>query len=247
MAATPRTLAILESVRAVLELVDHRIIPPAQFIAAEAASPVRLALSDIGEIVFLPKVLQLLRDRMPLAPVHSLTPLAEAVGRDLETGRIDLALGYFPDLRGDAYRQQVLFHDSFSCLIRSDHPIRSERLTMDQFRSMEHAVVQAEGRTEEVVERFLAKRRIERRIALTTPHFASIPLLISQSDLIATVPEPLALHCAAISSNVRIVGLPFRPPTIALKQLWHRRYHVDARNQWLRAHIFQLFEGRRAR
>ena len=73
--------------------------------------PVRLALSDVGEIVFLPKILAMLRTQMPLASVHAVSPLAEVVGHELEYGRADLAIGYFPDLAGHSYSQQVLFND----------------------------------------------------------------------------------------------------------------------------------------
>jgi hypothetical protein len=59
------------------------------------------------------------------------------------------------------------------------------------------------------------------------------------------VPEPLARYFAGEWSNVRVVGLPFDPPTIDLKQFWHRRYHGDARNRWLRTRIYELFRARR--
>jgi len=246
MVPTPRAVAVIAASRDALDIVDRRIVPPAAFMAASSEQPVRLALSDVGEIVFLPRILAMLRIHLPAATVNSLSPLAEVVGRELEFGRIDLAIGYFPDLAGHSFSQQVLFNDTFACLIRADHPIRAERLSDEKFRQLEHVVVRAESRTEEVMERFLAKRGIQRRVVLTTPHFASIPMLIAQSDLVVTVPEPLARHFAALSANLRIIGLPFKPPTIALKQFWHRRYQHDARSQWLRARVFGLFEYRRS-
>ena len=247
MVPTPRALSVIRAARDVLDIVDRRILPPAAFVAATSEMPVRLALSDVGEIVFLPKILAMLRTQMPLASVHAVSPLAEVVGHELEYGRADLAIGYFPDLAGHSYSQQVLFNDSFACLIRADHPIRADRLSIEQFRQLEHAQVRAESRTEEVMEGFLARRGIKRRVVLTTPHFASVSLLIAQSDLVVTVPEPLARHFVAMSSNLRIIGLPFRPPTIALKQFWHRRYQQQPRSQWLRARVFGLFEDQRTR
>lgn len=245
MVPTPRALAAVAAAREALDIVDRRIVPPAAFEPATSEAPVRLALSDVGEIVFLPRILAMLRARMPKAAVHSLSPLAEAVGRELEYGRVDLAVGYFPDLSGHSYSQQVLFNDTYACLIRADHPIRAERLSLEQFRQLGHAVVRAESRTEEVMERFLAARGIQRRVVLASPHFASVPLVIAQSDLVVTVPEPLARYYASTGANLRIIGLPFKAPTMALKQFWHRRFQHDARNQWLRANVFGLFEERR--
>jgi len=242
---TARTMAVLDHARKVLELVDTTIARSGDFHPASSDAPVRLALSDVGEVVFLPKILSMLRSEMPQAAIASVSPLASVVGTGLAAGELDLAIGYFPDLTGRSYGQQVLFHDTYACLIRVGHPIRAQCLSLEQFRRLEHAVVRVESRTEEVMERFLARKGIQRRIALTTPHFATIPLLVAQSDLVVTVPQPLALHFASTSSSVRIIRLPFEPPTIALKQFWHRRYQLDPRSQWLRSRVYSLFEDRR--
>ena len=139
----------------------------------------------------------------------------------------------------------MLFKDSFAGLIRADHPISASRLTTKQFLQLEHAVVRVESRTEEVIERFLARKKIQRRVVLTTPHFASTPIVVAQSDLLVTVPEPLARYFAGASSNLRVVGLPFELPRIDLKQFWHRNVHADPRNRWLRSMIFNLYHARR--
>lgn len=243
---TARTLAVLDAAKKVLDLVDRDIARSGDFDPASSDVPVRLALSDVGELVFLPKILAMLRSKMPRAAVDSVSPLASVVGARLASGDIDLAIGYFPDLAGRSFGQQVLFHDTYACLIRAGHPIEAPSLSLEQFRRLEHAVVRVESRTEEVMERFLAKRGIQRRIALTTPHFATIPMLVAQSDLVVTVPHPLAVHFASTNSSVRIIKLPFEAPTIALKQFWHRRYQQDPRSQWLRSRVYALFEDRRA-
>jgi DNA-binding transcriptional LysR family regulator len=135
-----------------------------------------------------------------------------------------------------------LFSDSFASLLRADHPVSVKKLTLKQYLELEHAVVRAESRTEEVIERYLARRKIRRQVVLTTPHFASAPMIVAQSDLIVTIPEPLARYFSSVSARLRVVGLPFEPPRIELKQLWHRKYHHDARNRWLRALICRLFQ-----
>jgi DNA-binding transcriptional LysR family regulator len=140
----------------------------------------------------------------------------------------------------------VLFTDGFAGLIRADHPIDTNRLTIKQFLQLDHAVVRVESRTEEVIERFLARHKIQRRVVLTTPHFASTPIVVAHSDLLVTVPEPLARYFSRASTNLRVVGLPFELPRIELRQFWHHKLHTDPRNRWLRTMIYNLFRGRRA-
>jgi len=246
MQPTPRAEAAGDAARAVLQIVDTRMDPRQVFEPAASQRPVSLAMSDVGEFIFLPAILQVLRSAMPRAAVRSVSVPAAQVASGLEDGGIDMAVGYFPDLSGRNFMQQVLFRDRYTCLIRADHPVRSDPLTVRQFGQLEHAVVRVESRTEEVIERYLTRRRIARRVALTTPHFASAPMIVAQSDLVVMVPEPLARYFARTSSNLRVVGLPFEPPAIDLKQLWHRRFNNDPRSRWLRARIYEQFRDRRA-
>jgi DNA-binding transcriptional LysR family regulator len=61
-----------------------------------------------------------------------------------------------------------------------------------------------------------------------------VPPIVEQSDLVVTVPVPLARYFAKVSSGIRVVRPPFEPPRIELKQIWHRKFHHDARSRWLR-------------
>jgi DNA-binding transcriptional LysR family regulator len=242
MQPTPRAIEIMGPVRDVLSRIGMEIVAVPTFEPAASHQPVVLALSDVGEVVFLPAILQQLRRRAPGASLRSVSLPAEEVASGLEAGTIDLALGYFPDLKRHNFFQQTLFSDSFTCLIRADHPVKSPRLSQKQFLQLDHAVVRAESRTEEVIERFLARRRIQRRVVLTTPHFASVPPIVEQSDLVVTVPAPVARYFSTVSARIRVVRPPFVPPHIDLKQTWHRKFHHDARNRWLRGLMCELFQ-----
>lgn len=246
MQPTPRAIEIMDPVRGVLSRIGMEIVAAPTFEPASSHRPIVLALSDVGEVVFLPAILQQLRQVAPEATLRSVSLPADEVAGGLETGTIDLALGYFPNLKRHNFFQQTLFSDSFTCLIRADHPVRSPRLSQRQFMQLDHAVVRAESRTEEVIERFLARRRIRRRVRLTTPHFASVPPIVEQSDLVVTVPVPLARYFSTVSARIRVVRPPFDPPRIDLKQIWHRKFHHDARNRWLRNLMCGLFQKQSA-
>jgi DNA-binding transcriptional LysR family regulator len=242
MQPTPRGSSIVESARSVLGRIGTDIVATPSFDPGTSSRPITLAMSDVGEVVFLPALLNSLRQLAPLASVNAVSLPAADIANGLESGAVDLALGYFPDLKKNNFFQQVLFSDSFVSLLRADHPMSAKKLSLKQFLQLEHAVIRAESRTEEVIERYLARKRIQRRVVLTTQHFSSAPLIVAQSDLIVTVPEPLARYFSSASARVRIVGLPFQAPRIDLKQFWHRKYHQDARNRWLRAVTCKLFQ-----
>jgi DNA-binding transcriptional LysR family regulator len=244
MEPTPRAVSLIDSARTLLGRVGTDIVSVPAFDPATSQQVVSIALSDVGEVVFLPKLLRELRMRAPAVAVRSVSLPAAEVANGLESGAIDLALGYFPDLKKHNFFQQSLFADGFKSLLRADHPLTARRLSLKQFVELEHAVVQAESRTEEVIERYLARKKIRRRVVLTTPHFASAPIIVAQSDLLVTVPEPLARYFCSISAHVRVVELPFDSPRIELKQFWHRKFHHDQRNRWLRALVCGSFQDR---
>ena len=106
---------------------------------------------------------------------------------------------------------------------------------------MDHAVVRAEGRSQEIFERFLERKRIRRRVVLLTPHFLSIPIIIARSDLVATVPHALAIYFARMSHDLTFALPPFDIAGFDVKQHWHRRFHNDTRNAWLREQVASLF------
>lgn len=242
MQPTPRAMTLIDAARSVLGRIGADIVASSTFDPAAHHQVINIALSDVGEVVFLPAILRELRRSAPNAHVRSISLPAAEVANGLEAGEIDLAIGYFPDLKKHNFFQQTLFADTFASLLRADHPVTAKRLTLRQYLALEHAVVRAESRTEEVIERYLARRKIRRKIVLTTPHFASAPIIVAQSDLIVTIPLPLARYFCSVSASVRAVGLPFSPPSIELKQVWHRKFHHDERNRWLRSMVCRLFQ-----
>jgi DNA-binding transcriptional LysR family regulator len=238
---TPRAHALVAVARPLVTRLKEGLLAEEQFNSALSTRPFTFALSDVGEMVFLPKLLERLRVEAPHAGIRSVSMPPHLIAEGLEKGDIDLAIGYFPDLTRQAFFQQRLFTHHFACLMRTGHPLRAKRLTLDAFLAMEHAVVRAEGRTQEIFERFLERKKISRKIVLLTPHFLSLPMIIARSDLVTTVPHALALYFSRVSPDLMIARPPLDVAGFDLKQHWHRKFHNDSRNQWLRRHVVQLF------
>ena len=241
MEPTPRALALIPAAREALGHIERGVLDAQQFDPATTTRTFSIALSDVGEIVFLPRLLQLFAKRAPHANLRSVSLPPAHVERGLESGDVDLAIGYFPDLSGSNFFQQRLFTHRFICLMRSGHPLAGAPLTLDQFLACGHAVVRAEGRSQEVLEKFLEKKRIRRRAVLETPHFMSLPFILARTDLIATVPHAIGFAYAAEHASITLVEPPLPLPHFDLKQHWHRKYHNEPRMLWLRGVVTELF------
>ncbi|GLU30325.1 LysR family transcriptional regulator [Trinickia caryophylli] len=241
MEPTPRAMALIPAAREALVHIERGIVDVQEFDAATTNHTFSIALSDVGEIVFLPKLLQVLAERAPRASVRSQTLPPAELERALEAGEIDLAIGYFPDLGGTNFFQQRLFSHRFICIMRRDHPLAHTPLTLERYLECGHAVVHAAGRSQEVLEKYLDKKRIRRRAALETSHFMSLPFILSRTDLIATVPHAIGFAYAAEHASIMLAEPPLPLPHFDLKQHWHRKYHNDACTKWLRAVVSELF------
>lgn len=241
MKATARMRALIQPLRTALAGVGDTFASDSEFDPKTTQRTFTLALSDLGEMVFMPKILARMRRLAPRASVRSVAASAAQIGRALETGEIDVAVGYFPDLREKSFLEKHLFFHHFVCLLRADHAITASTLTMAQFLGLEHAVVYGAGRTYEIFERHLRARKIQRRVVLETPHFLSIPAIISRSDLVVTVPHAVGAFVKDVHMNIRIAQPPMRTPKIDLKLHWHRNYQRDPKNRWLRELIASLF------
>ena len=241
MSPTARAHALAAGARDVLARVADDVLSETSFDPATTATTFTLALSDVGEMVFLPKILERLQLMAPGAALRSVSLPPAQLERSLESGEADLAVGYFPDLKTSAFFQQRLFTHRFVCLLRADHPIRGHKLTLDQFLSLGHAVVRAEGRSQEIFENYLERRKIARRIVLLTPHFMSIPTVIGKSDLVVTLPHVIGQFFSRTGANVKVVEPPLAIPRIELRQHWHRNAQHEPRHKWLRRLVADLF------
>ena len=241
MQATARMRGLIEPLREALSRVDGTLESEAGFNPRTTQHTFTFAMTDLGEMVFMPKIQRRIRQLAPHASVRSVAASAPQIARGLETGEIDLAVGYFPDLREKSFQEKHLFFHHFVCLLRANHPITATTLSLAQFLSLEHAVVYGAGRSYEIVERFLKAKKIHRRVVLQTPHFMSIPFIIAQSDLVVTVPHAVGMFVKSMHMNIRIAQPPLRTPRIDLKQHWHRNFQRDPKSRWLRELVATLF------
>lgn len=239
MLPTPRAREIAGPVRDLLERMRREIFAGAGFDPARTEREFAFCLTDVGAAVFLPRLIPELRRAAPRARLRSEQIRVADLERALEEGVVDLALGSYPDLPGSVF-QQRLYHRSYVCICRADHPGVGNRLTLKTYLELEHAVVRSPVRLQEAIDRALGKRAARRRIAVSVSHYLALPYLIERTDFIATVPSEIA-EVARRQAAIRILASPVRVPDVTLRQHWHKRYHHDAASRWLRGLVERVF------
>ena len=239
MNPTPAADRVAATVTQALTLLQEGLQPGPVFEPARTRRRFTLIMSDIGEIVFLPQLLQFLQTAAPQVRIEAVTlPLREA-RLAMESAAVDLAVGFLPGLKAGFY-QQRMFEQKYVCMLRHGHPRIGESLSMKGFIEARHAVVNAEGTGHGMVEAMFERAGLAPEMVVRLPHFLAAPMVVAATDLIATVPQKLGEVYAKILP-LRLLPHPLKIPAFQVNQYWHRRYHKDPANQWLRGHFARLF------
>ena len=239
MEPTPLSMDLAAPIRDALALLRQGLNQYRHFEPATSTRVFKIIMTDIGEQVFLPRLVKRLGDVAPGVSLRTVQLPVKEMREALEAGEIDLAVGFIPDLAA-GYYQQKLFKRSYVCVVRRDHPKIGDTLTLKQYLNASHAIVSAPGTGHEVVERVITQKGLDRRIVLHITHFLAIPLIVGNTDLMVTVPTMLAESYLPIS-NIKLLEPPIKMPSYAIKQYWHERFHEDPANRWLRELFSDLF------
>ncbi len=240
MEPTRKAEALRPAIVEVMATVRRQILAGARFDPATTTRRFTLCMTDIGELAFLPPLLERLKRDAPACSIRTLQVPSEQVESLLAAGEADLALGSDRAVPRGLHEQR-LYQQALVTLVSPKNRRIGRRLTREQFEASPHIVVSLTGRSVDNHDKALDELGIRRRIALVTPHFLMLPLLIDKHpELIATVPRELAEVFAALGL-VRLMAVPVAVPPIELKQHWHPRFHHDPAIAWLRGLIAELF------
>ncbi len=238
MAPTPRAQAIYPELSQALQHIETARGKPGAFTPADARREFRICMTDISEIILLPRLINHLQRNAPglVVQADKITPDSR---RQLESGDADLAIGFTPDLEAGFF-QQALFAQDFVCLAAASHPRVQASLSRRGFSAEGHILVSTLGTGHAIVDKVLARQKIERRVVLRVPSFLGVARIVAQTEFLVIVPRLLG-NALARQEPVQVLEPPVPLPAYKVKQHWHERFNADAGNLWLRRTLAELF------
>jgi len=244
MDATPFARELGEPVRQALALLDSALAHGPGFDPQSSTRAFRFYMSDLGQIEFLPPLIERAQRVAPQVRLEAVAMDVEDIGAALAAGGLDIAVGFLPGL-GPPVRRQQLFRDPYVCLMRADHPTIRKTLSRKQFLEASHALVSYRG-GHRVIEEALDRAGLSRRIALRVPHFTVVPMVLERTDLVLILPQRVA------RVYERLGEFKSLPPPVAIPPAdvgvhWHERFDADPGNRWLREQLLELFTDQSSR
>jgi DNA-binding transcriptional LysR family regulator len=247
MEPTPYALHLAEPVIYALNALQTALSTRDSFTPETSARNFQLAMTDIGEMYFMPPLMLALSKAAPHVRVTTVRPNAGNLKEDMASGKVDLALGLLPNLQ-TGFFQRRLFSHKYVCIFRKGHPLAKSPMTLAQFTELDHVGVLAANTGHSEVDGLLERAGIVRKMRLIVPHFIAVGHILQTTDLIATLPERFAERCE-VPFGLATSPHPARLPDIAINLFWHAKLNRDPANMWLRQLFVKLFadsEGKRS-
>ncbi len=231
MVLTPRARDLLPVVQEVARGLELVFAPPAEVVPAQITRAFMLGATDHVELLMLERVLARFASEAPQLKL-GVRPAGPGTLEELRAGALDFSIWAAPDVPRDC-RSAELFRDPFITIVRRDHPLTRGPLTVEAFAACSHLLVSPSGLRRAPVDKALAERGLERRVALTVSHFMPVPFLVAESDLVATLSAHFARRMLAI---VPIVALepPLLLPVPTVQLIWHGSMDADPAHRWVR-------------
>jgi DNA-binding transcriptional LysR family regulator len=238
MEPTPFAEQLSEPVAYALGMIHSAVNQRTSFDPATARRAFTIGMTDIGEIYFLPTLMEELARVSPGVTMSTVRNTAVNLRDEMEAGHVNLAMGLLPQLKAGFF-QRRLFKQRYVCMFRKGHRLDKRKISLAEFSSADHVVVVSAGTGHGKVDELLERSGIARNVRLTVPHFVAVGHILHHTDMVATVPERLALALAG-PFELAYVSHPATLPEIAINLFWHAKYHKDPANEWLRALVFRV-------
>lgn len=239
MQPTPLAAQMAEPIGAAMAQVALALNQRSRFEPATSNRRFNLAMTDVGEIYFMPTLIERCRQLAPQVQISSLRVASPQLKEEMEGGRVDLAVGPFEDVSEALYQRQ-LFRQPFVSMFRKGHPLGRGTLTAARFIAAEHLLVDAADSPYDRVNAVLARAGVKADSRFRVPHFTAVPYIVSSSDLVVTVPQKLDERAAA-PFGLEWVTPPLDLPPLQTHIFWHRRFNQDPGNAWLRGLLADVF------
>ncbi len=235
---TARAESIWPAVRRALAELEEAVAPRS-FELENAHVTFRMAMADATAGLLLPPMVRLIEKEAPGIDIR-MVPLTTREPRPmLLRGDIDLAIGFFPgvvaQLQGATetpIRHERLYAGHYVCVMRKDHPLANEELTVDRYCAADHLLVSFSGRARGLVDDALTSLNRDRRILLTVNQFFTAGKVVADSNLLMVLPKHL-IEATGMTKQLISKELPFSMPEVHIDMLWHERDARSPGHRWL--------------
>jgi len=244
MTPTDIGASLYQPVKSALSQLENIVAHNSAFDPAQTTRTFNVATPDYLSPELLRDFMVNVRNKAPQAQLI-LHPLGQRNDYDvgLENGELDLVVGNWIEPPGHL-RMAPLLDDGIVCMMRADHPMAKDSLTLDDYLALDHlAPTPYSVGQRGVIDTFLKNQRLDRNVVARVPYFQLAPYLVAGSDMVFTSSRLFGEHYARMLP-LKLVSVPIQFPRMHYYLLWHDRTHHSGDCRWLREQLVQAVQTR---
>jgi DNA-binding transcriptional LysR family regulator len=240
MVPTAAAEGLAEGARRILAEVAELHETRAAFDPATARRTFVIAMSDGGQLMLLPTLLEQLAKTAPGVSI-ALQPAGGDVTRLLETGAIALELGTSRGKDPATLRQQTLFDDRLVWVVRKSTPAPT-RLSLAEYVARGRVRIERPG-GEPALDRALAVANLPPPSTVTVHSLLAALMIVQRTDRVLTMASEAA-KAVALAMPLRVLPAAVGFGALKIVQRWHPRVQTDPAHTWLRQYIKRIADSR---
>lgn len=241
MVSTPLSRSIIEPVRQSLRGFEVTLNKLNRFDPATTEKEFTLALRDVLESTVLPPLMVALEQGAPQARVAAVQVDRRELESELQAGTLDCAIDILLPLSPDIRHTRILA-DRTLVVARREHPRLQGGITLEAYLAEEHILASSRRKGPGIEDFELSRLGMQRKVRLRCQHYFAACRVVSQTDLILTMPERYA-RVANQQFDNQLLTLPLDMPAWDVYLYWHANVEDDPANRWLRERLTAAIAG----
>lgn len=236
MVPTPYCRNMIGEVRRALQILEVNLYENRNFDPADTRRSFQISLWEVHESMALPALMQRMVNAAPAVTLTTARIKRRELEPELTRGSLDLAVD-IPLALGESIRQMPVFSDRVVVVARASHPAISRDFDLATYLAQNHVLVSSRRYGASLVDIELNRRGKKRRIFLRCQHYYAACRIVSQTDMLLTMPERYARLINAQFKNC-IYPFPLKSlQTLELHMYWHESADNDPAHRWLREQV----------
>jgi DNA-binding transcriptional LysR family regulator len=222
---TPRAAELAPGLaRAMAEI--EQVFLSAPFAAATCSRTFTLAVADLGQITWLPTLVETMRRELPLARLRVLGIDALLSMGDLGSSEVDVQVGLAANLPG--VHVEPLYEETSVLVARKGHPLSARKLSRHALADLRYVRVDMAPGTNlrDPTAAHFKRLGVARVVTLTVPSFMTAAEVVARSELVTMMPRSL-VTAKGKALGLCVLDAPMPLQRIPISMSWHERTHTD--------------------
>lgn len=238
MMPTVKAIGMAVNISSALRSISFCLHDPERFDPENSRATFTLAATDYTAAAILPALVARVSRLAPGITIKLIYSRDFNADDDLLSGKVDFALGFEEEEKHsrNGIDSMLCFTDDYAVAVRRGHPDIKNFLTHELYISAGHVVVRPWLESRCVIDRYLESQHARRKIVVELPSLMIAPLIVSQTDLVITLPRR-GISSVFDMKDLVVFAPPFPTPQYELKVYYRAAPGNSPGQVWMREQI----------